>query len=110
MWAAWGCFRSRVAMAVSKLRFCTIFILKMIFLPRQARDKHRENSKRNAFSLGLPSGHVFVQEAGALFGVADAATAAKALGYTAAAARHDAVFTDFREALIRNVTANDVEV
>ena len=75
---------------MSKLRFCTIFILKMILLPRQARDKHRENSKRNAFSVGLPSGHVFVQEAGALFGVADAATAAKALGYTAAAARHHA--------------------
>ena len=25
------------------------FILKMIILPRQARDKHRENSKKDAF-------------------------------------------------------------
>ena len=59
---------------------------------------------------GLPSGHIFVQEAGALFGVADAATAAQALEETAAAARHDAVFVEFQEALQRNVTANDAEV
>lgn len=29
--------------------FCAIVVLKMITLPRQARNKHRENSKRDAF-------------------------------------------------------------
>eukprot|EP01046_Picozoa_sp_COSAG06_P022624 COSAG06_NODE_1763_length_8449_cov_184.922275_3_plen_56_part_00 len=28
------------------------FIYKTIFLPRQARDTHRENSKKNGVSLG----------------------------------------------------------
>eukprot|EP01043_Picozoa_sp_COSAG02_P045398 COSAG02_NODE_4145_length_5717_cov_40.762193_5_plen_184_part_00 len=51
-----------------------------------------------------------MQEAGALFGVADAATAAKALGYQAAAARHSAVFNEFRDALLRNVSANTVKL
>jgi D-aminopeptidase len=51
-----------------------------------------------------------VQEAGALFGVGDAATAARALGKHADAARHNAVFAEFQEALLRNVTANDVKV
>ena len=44
--------------------FCAIFILKIIFLPRQARDKHRENSKQRrvfcrrlrAQTLSGPSG------------------------------------------------------
>jgi hypothetical protein len=27
-------------------RFCANFIVKMIILPRQARDKHRENSEK----------------------------------------------------------------
>jgi hypothetical protein len=31
--------------------FCPHFILKMIILPRHARDRHRKNSKRDAFSL-----------------------------------------------------------
>jgi hypothetical protein len=30
--------------------FCT----KIIFLPRQARDKHRDNSKKDAFLQGEP--------------------------------------------------------
>ena len=29
-------------------------LLETIILPRQARDKHRENSKRDAFSAGTP--------------------------------------------------------
>ena len=35
---------------VRKRVFLRHFILSMIILPRQARDKHRENSKKDAFS------------------------------------------------------------
>jgi len=37
---------------VSKTVFLRQFYLKTIVLPRQARDKHRENSKRDRFSSG----------------------------------------------------------
>ena len=35
-----------------KASFCAIVILKTIILPRQARDKHKETLKREAFSTG----------------------------------------------------------
>lgn len=53
---------------------------------------------------GLPTGHVFVQEAGALFGVKVAADAAAELGLLDDAARHAAIFGDFRAALLQNVS------
>ena len=59
---------------------------------------------------GLPSGHIFVQEAGALFGVQAAVSAATTLGDTAMAQRHSAVFEDFRAALLRNVSGNSARV
>ena len=55
---------------------------------------------------GLPVGHVFVQEAGALFGLQCASQAAAALGDTAAARRFEAEFEDFRAALLRAEGAN----
>ena len=36
-----------------RISFAMPFILKMIVLPRQARDKHRENSNRVAFLQGV---------------------------------------------------------
>jgi hypothetical protein len=36
--------------------FYPLFILKGIILPRQAQDKHRENSKKGLFSRSLPYG------------------------------------------------------
>ena len=59
---------------------------------------------------GLPSGRIFVQEAGALFGVQSAVSAATTLGDTAMAQRHSAVFEDFRAALLRNVSGNSARV
>ena len=41
--------------AGKKTRLLRHFILKFIILPRQARDKHRENSKRDAFSYSSSS-------------------------------------------------------
>ena len=39
---------------VKKRRLCAIFAnAKTTILPRQARDKHKENSKNVAFSLGV---------------------------------------------------------
>jgi hypothetical protein len=37
-----------------KRHFLSTFYIKMIFLPRQARDKHRENSKKCRFLAGKP--------------------------------------------------------
>ena len=51
-----------------------------------------------------------MQEAGALYGVQCAATAAQALGLTAATARHTAVFDDFHAAMLSSATANTVHV
>ena len=60
---------------------------------------------------GLPSGHIFVQEAGALFGVQAAVSAATTLGDTAMASGYDLGFgsADFTPAhlekkLVQNVT------
>ena len=39
---------------LKKTRPSLHFIVKMIILPRQARDKQRENSKRDAFSDRIP--------------------------------------------------------
>ena len=51
------------SLEVRKRIFCdAIFILKTIILPRQARDKHREDSKKDAFlggarlALPVPNG------------------------------------------------------
>ena len=38
-----------------KRLFCAIFILKTIFLPRQARDKHREIENKGRFLPGIRS-------------------------------------------------------
>eukprot|EP01052_Picozoa_sp_SAG31_P011322 SAG31_NODE_638_length_13329_cov_13.538095_17_plen_903_part_00 len=60
---------------------------------------------------GLPShAHIFVQEAGALFGVQCAADAAQELGLKADAKRHQEVFAEFRHALQSSVSANAVKV
>jgi hypothetical protein len=43
--------------------FLSHLYIKTIFLPRQTRDKHRENSKRDRFLIGLISGDDFVNGA-----------------------------------------------
>jgi hypothetical protein len=42
---------------------CAIFILTMIILPRQARDKHRESTqKETRFSIGRLEGEELLQQ------------------------------------------------
>eukprot|EP01046_Picozoa_sp_COSAG06_P043484 COSAG06_NODE_5700_length_3313_cov_3.423460_5_plen_119_part_00 len=41
---------------VRKRHFLSHLYIKTIFLPRQARDRHRENSKRDRFRAGLCHG------------------------------------------------------
>ena len=51
-----GCIRDRdvsLSVLVRKTHLLRHLILKMIILPRQARDKDRENSQRDAFSRRL---------------------------------------------------------
>eukprot|EP01046_Picozoa_sp_COSAG06_P028568 COSAG06_NODE_2583_length_6617_cov_18.685026_3_plen_476_part_00 len=45
----------RAVLQVRKRSFLSTFILKMIVLPRQARDKHRKHSKRGSFSRRISS-------------------------------------------------------
>ena len=59
---------------------------------------------------GLPSGHIYVQETGALFGIKVAAGAATLLGYKSTAAALNAEFASFRSALLASIHANPTAV
>ena len=59
---------------------------------------------------GLPNGHVYVQETGALFGIKAAASAAKVLGLTSDAAALEAVFSEFQSALQSSMAAQRIAV
>eukprot|EP01046_Picozoa_sp_COSAG06_P073952 COSAG06_NODE_22379_length_724_cov_1.311502_1_plen_75_part_01 len=45
--------RGFVAASVRKRVFLRRFYIKTIILPRQARDKHKKNSKKDAFPQGF---------------------------------------------------------
>jgi hypothetical protein len=53
--SGWACSYvfSYLATQVRKTGFLSHLCIKVIFLPRQARDKHRENSKKPVFSKGI---------------------------------------------------------
>jgi chromosome segregation ATPase len=56
--------KSAMAKAQVRKRSCkAIYVLKMLSLPRQARDKHRENSKGRPFSQLVEESHRQVAEA-----------------------------------------------
>jgi hypothetical protein len=57
--AGWTVLVGCVHAVVRKRHFLRHFILKMIILPRQARDKHREDSTKEwRFPRNVPSGQV----------------------------------------------------